>query len=64
MSSTGFDEYAKESYNLSRERVPVFTQVSSDPDVKLNFEFAFKGKVNLTTLNPPKGIKFQWAPKR
>ena len=36
---TGMDTYVKENYNLSRERVTVFTQVSSDPDLTLKSEF-------------------------
>ena len=63
MSITGFDAYVKENHNLSRERVTVYNKVSGDPNVKLNPEFVFKGKDTRTTLNPPKGIKFQWAPK-
>ena len=38
------DAYVKENYNLSRERVAVFTQVSSSSDINLNLEFVFKGK--------------------
>ena len=36
LNFTGMDTYVKENYNLSRERVTVFTQVCSTPDVKLN----------------------------
>ena len=58
------DAYVKENYNLSRERVTAFTQVSSSSDINLNPEFVFKGKGTRTKLDPPDGIKFNWAPKR
>ena len=35
LNLTGFDTYVKENYNLSRERVTVYTQASSDPEIKL-----------------------------
>ena len=57
------DTYVKENYNLSRERVTVFTQVSSDPDLTLKPEFVFKGKGTRTSLHPSDGIKYNWAPK-
>ena len=60
---TGYDTYVKENYSLSRERGTVFTQVSSDPEELVNPEFVFKGKGTRTVLNPPPGIKFQWAAK-
>ena len=60
---TGYDTHVKENYSLSRERVTVFTQVSSDPKVLVSPEFVFKGKGTHTVLNPPPGIKFQWALK-
>ena len=60
---TGMDTYVKENYNLSRERITVFTQLCSDPGVILKPEFVFKGKGTRTVLHPPKGIKFNWAPK-
>ena len=44
------DAYVKENYNLSRERVTVFTQIYA--------EFAFKGKGTRNKLDPPDGIKF------
>ena len=53
----------KGKLNLSRERVTVFTQVSSDPDLTLKLEFVFKGKGTRTSLHPPDGIKYTWAPK-
>ena len=57
------DTYVKENYNLSGERVTVFTQVSSDPDLTLKPEFVFKGKGTRTSLHPSDGIKYNWAPK-
>ena len=57
LSFTGMDTYVRENYNLSRERVTVFTQVSSDPDITLKPEFVFKGKGTRTCLHPPDGIK-------
>ena len=57
------DTYIKENYNLSRERATVFTQVSSDPDFTIEPEFVFKGKGTRTSLHPPDGIKYNWAPK-
>ena len=63
LSITGYDTYVKENYSLSRERVTVFTQVSSDPKVLVNPEFLFKGKGTRTVLNPPPRISFQLAPK-
>ena len=63
LSIAGYDTYVTGNYSLSRERVTVFTQVSSYPKVLVNPEFVFKGKETRTVLNPPPGIKFQWAPK-
>ena len=57
-SIAGFDAYFKENDDLSRERLTVFTQVSSEPNVKLNPEFVFKGKGTRTTLNPLKVSSF------
>ena len=57
------DTYVKENYNLSRERITVFTQLCSDPGVILKPEFVFKENGTCTVLHPPKGIKFNWAPK-
>ena len=57
------DAYVKENYNLSHERITVFTQVSSSSDIILNPEFVFKGKGTRTKLDPPDGIRFNWAPK-
>ena len=40
----GEDTFVRENYNLLRERVTVFTQVSSASTINLKPEFAFKGK--------------------
>ena len=53
---TGMNTCVKENYNLSRERITVFTQLCSDPGVILKPEFVFKGKGTRTVLHPPKGI--------
>ena len=37
--------------------------MSSDPNVMVRPEFAFKGKGTRTKLNAPEGIKYQWSPK-
>ena len=52
----------KEDYNLSRKRVTVYTQVSSDPSIKLKPEFVFKGKGIRAKVNVPDTIKHQWSP--
>ena len=54
---------SKRTINLSRERVTVFTQVCSNPNLTLQPEFVFKRKGTRTTLHPPEGIKYNWAPK-
>ena len=63
LNFTGMDTYVKENYNLSRERITVFTQLCSDPGVIFKPEFVFKGKETRTVVHSPKGIKFKWAPK-
>lgn len=64
LSFKGETTYVKENYMLSRERVTVFTQVSTDPAKPLPHpEFVFKGKGTRTKLNHPPGIKSHWAPK-
>ena len=47
------DTYVKENYNLSRERVTVFTQLCSDSSVTLKPEFVFKGNETCTELHLP-----------
>ena len=60
---TGMGTYLKENFNLSCERVTVFTQLCSDPSMSRKPEFVFKGKRTRTELHPPDGIKFKWALK-
>ena len=49
LNFTGMNSYVKENYNLSRKRVTVFTQVSSDPDLTPKPEFVFKGNFPSST---------------
>ena len=63
LTFTGMNTYVKENYNLSCERVTVFTQLCSDPSVILKPGFVFKGKGTRTELHPHEVIKFSWAPK-
>ena len=44
-------------------RVTCFTQLCSDPQVKLLPEFLFKGKDTWTHLHPLAGVNNQWASK-
>lgn len=55
--------FVKENYMLSKERVTCFTQLCSDPQVKLQSEFMFKGKGTQTHLQPPTGVNYQLALK-
>ena len=61
MSFKGEDTFVKENCMLSRQRVTVFTQISSDPAMKLLLEFVFKGKGTRTKVNAPDGVKGQWS---
>ena len=58
LNFTGMDTYVKENYNLSRERVTVFTQVSNDSDLTLKPELVFKRKSTRTYLHPPDSLKY------
>ena len=62
LAFTGQDTFVKENYMFSRERITAYTQISSD-NQQFKPEFVFKGKGTRTRLNPPEGIKFQWAVK-
>ncbi|KAK7467855.1 hypothetical protein BaRGS_00036926, partial [Batillaria attramentaria] len=53
--------YVKENYLLSRERVTVFTQVSTATSP--NPEFLFKGKGSRIKVNPPENVHTQFALK-
>ena len=57
----GEETFVKENHMLSRERVTVFTQVSSDSKFYTP-EFVFKGKGTRTKINVEEDIKFQWSP--
>ena len=48
---------------FSTEKVTCFTQLCSDPKIKLKAEFVFKGKGTRTHLTPPKSVHYQWTPK-
>ena len=58
------DTFVKENHTLSRERITVFTQASSDPSFAPLPEFVFKGKGPLNKLkekfDPPRGVHAQW----
>ena len=55
--------FVKENYMLSRERITVFTQISTDETIDLSYEFVFKGVGTRTDLTPPEGknVKYQWS---
>ena len=57
----GEETFVKENRMYSRERVSVFTQVSSDSKFYTP-EFVFKGKGTRTKINVEENIKFQWSP--
>ena len=57
----GEETFIKENHMLSRERVTVFTQVSSDSKFYKS-KFVFKGKGTRTKINVEEDIKFQWFP--
>ena len=53
--------YVKENTSHMRERSTVFTQVASDPNMKLAVEFCFKGVGKKVKLNPPPNCNVHWA---
>ena len=53
----GEDTFVKENYMLPRERVTVYTQVSSDREINLNPEFIFKGKGTRTKVAVDASVK-------
>ena len=55
------DAFVKENHSLSRERVTVFTKVSSTKDISLRHEFIFKGKGAETKIDVT-NVKYQWSP--
>ena len=52
------DTFVEENYMLSREGVTVFTQVSSQENIKFNPEFVFKGKG--TRTEAVDSVKYKW----
>ena len=64
MSIKGEPTFVKENYMLSRERVTVFTQVSSDAKHSMPLpEIVFKGKGTRIHLEKPKDMHVSWTPK-
>ncbi len=62
MSFMGMETYVKENYMDSRERVTIFTQMSSQNRYPAPLpEFVFKGKGKHVTVHPPQGVKAQWS---
>ena len=55
------DAFVKENHSLSRERVTVFTQVSSTKDTSLKPEFVFKGQGTRTKIDAT-NVNYQWSP--
>ena len=55
------DAFVKENHSLSRERVTVFTQVSSTKDISLKPEFVFKGQGPRTKIDAT-NVNYQWSP--
>ena len=54
------DTFVKVNNHLSRERVMIFTQLSSDPNIKLLPEFVFKGTGKRPLqVDAPAGIRYQ-----
>ena len=57
------DNFVKENHSLSRERVTVFTQVSSTKDKSLRPAFIFNGKGTRTKIDVT-NLNCQWSPSR
>ena len=55
------DAFVKENHSLSRERVTLFTQVSSTKDISLRPEFIFNGKETRTKIDVT-NVNYQWSP--
>ena len=47
------DTFVKENHHLARERITVFTQVASGPEIKIPPEFVFKGTGKRPPPPPP-----------
>ena len=58
------EAFVRENHNLSRERVTVFTQISSNGNIQLVPEFVFKGTgKRRPKLTPPLETHYQWTDK-
>ena len=57
----GEETFVKENHMLSRERVTIYTQVTSDSQF-VTPEFIFKSKGTRTKVNVANDILFQWSP--
>ena len=57
----GEDTFIRENHNLLRERVTVFTQVSSASTINLQPEFVFKGKGERAKVAVD-NVNYQWPP--
>ena len=53
--------YVKENYMLSRERMTVYTQYSSEPNMYFEPQFICKGKGKIAKVDPPEGVFAQWS---
>ena len=61
MACKGEDTFVKENHKLSRERVTVFTQVTSVSNIDLQPEFIFKGK-GVRAKVAVNNVNYQWSP--
>ena len=61
MPFKGEDTFVKENHKLSRERVTVFTQVTSVSNINLQPEFIFKGK-GVRAKVAVNNVNYQWSP--
>ena len=59
LSFKGDDTFVKENYMLSRKRITVFTQVSSQENIKLDPKFVFKGKGTQTKVAVADSVNYQ-----
>ena len=60
LSFKGEDTFNKENYMLSRKRVAVLTQISSNKNIKLNPQFVFKGKGKRIKVAAPDRVNYHW----
>ena len=57
----GEDTFIRENHNLSRERLTVFTQVSSASTINLKSEFVFK-RTGVRAKVAVDNVNYQWSP--